>query len=89
MRRKWFPLIAVLVLFLLVAVLLLLLPLRAPSPAPNLGLPEGNAVDPVRTEIDCIDRVLANGNLTSEEVQPALDRCRSQGARETRLVNGQ
>jgi len=89
MTRKWLPFIAILVVVLLVAGLIMLLQPRQPSLAPSAGLPEANALDPVREEMECVDQVLANHAMKSEDVQPALDRCRSRGASETTLVNSQ
>ena len=89
MTRKWLPFLAILFLALLVAAVLLLFQARSRTTPPAANVPEENALDPVRDEMACIDQVLANRNLKTEEVQPALDTCRSRGASETRLVNRQ
>jgi len=79
MSRRLLPFLAILVVVLLVAGLILLMQPRRPSLAPSAGLPEANALDPVRAEMACVDRVLQNRAMKSEDVQPALDRCRAGG----------
>jgi hypothetical protein len=74
-QRKILLVLAILVPVLLVAAALLWQrPLR---PAPAAGPPDENAAEPLVAEMACIDRVLQNRSLKAEEVQPALDRCRS------------
>lgn len=89
MKRRQLPFIAILFVLLLAATLVLLLRPSAPSAPPPPILAEENALDPVRAEMECIDGVVSNRNLKSEDVQRAIDGCRSQGASETRLGNYQ
>lgn len=77
MKRRLVPVLAVLTVLVLAGLLILvLLRDRRPPVPPSATLPEPEAVDPLRTEMDCIDRVTRNRNLRPEEVQPALAACR-------------
>jgi hypothetical protein len=81
MKRRLLIILAFVVVAALAATLLFLLQTRPPTPSAAAALPEEEAVDPLRAEMECIDRVLQNRNLRSQDVQPALDACRGASSR--------
>jgi hypothetical protein len=77
MKRTLLPFVAIGAVLLAAVALFLMMRARAPAPSPAAQLPEIEAVDPLRKEMACVDRVLQNRNMRSDEVEPALARCRA------------
>jgi len=80
MNPKLLPFFAILAIALIAATIILVF--RSPgAPITSGAETAADPVDPMREEMACIDRVLQNRNMQSEEVQPALDRCRGSTGR--------
>ena len=88
MRRQFFPLLVIGLVLLAAAALFLLVNRQTPVPTPSIARPEAESVDPLMKEMNCVDRVLQDRNLRSEQVQPALDRCRSEAGSGGAELNG-
>ena len=75
MQRNIIVGLAILVLLLGAALAFVLL--RDPSSrAPvSINTAEENVAEPYHQEMDCIDRLMQNNNLTANEVGPALAQC--------------
>lgn len=77
MQRKVILILVALILLLAATVAILMLR-GQPRPVPiSIDAAVENSIAPYRQEMDCVDRLLQNRNLTANEVEPALARCRS------------
>ena len=86
MNRPMLSILALLALIVAVGALFLLMEPGTPPPAPA-NAPEPEAVDPLKAEMACVDRVIQNRNMAPEDVQPAIARCRAGGsAAETNVL---
>ena len=76
--------IALALLCLVLAVLALYLLLRAQPGPPRISVDTANenASEPYHQEMDCIDRLLRQRDLSANDVEPALARCQGGGPRE-------
>jgi hypothetical protein len=82
MMQRRIILVLVIALVALAATLAFVLLRGQPRPTPiSIEAADGNAIDPLHEEMDCVDRLLENRNdLDANEVQPALARCRGGGS---------
>ena len=76
MPRRAVLALGILALLFAGAIMLALFCPRAEAPRISLNAVDENAVDPLRTEMACIDGVISNHQLNANEVQPRLDACR-------------
>ena len=74
--------VALILLCLLLAGLLGFVLLRDQPRAPRIPMNEAqeNVAEPYHQEMDCIDRLLRRQDLSANEVEPALARCKSDSA---------
>ena len=78
---------AVLVFLLLAGVLGFILLRGQPQPPTiSVNAADENASEPYHREMDCIDRLLRQHNLSANEVEPALARCHGGGGQDQNLA---
>jgi hypothetical protein len=85
MQRKIIIVVAILCLLLAGALGLILLR-GEPGPALiSVDAADENASEPYHQEMDCIDRLLRQRDLSANDVEPALARCHGGGAQDRNL----
>ena len=86
MQRKIIVVLALLCL-ILVGLLGFMLLRGEPRP-PHISVDDAqeNGSEPYRQEMDCIDRLLRQSNLSANDVDPALARCRGGASRDRNLT---
>jgi hypothetical protein len=86
MQRK--IIVALALLCLLLAGVLALILLRGQQSPPRIPVDEaqGNAAEPYHQEMDCIDRLLRQPDLSANDVEPALARCQGGAAHDRNLM---
>jgi hypothetical protein len=86
MQRKIIVVLALLCLLLAAALGFLLLRGESRPPHISVDAADENGAQPYRQEMDCIDQLLRQSNLSANDVDPALARCRGGAARDRNLT---
>ena len=79
MQRRIIVVVAALCLVLAGVLGFILLRGQPRPPLISVNAAEENASPPYHQEMDCIDRLLRQRNLSANDVEPALARCRGGG----------